>query len=231
MTRDRRPLDSLDAEKPWILTGGAALAFIAGWVNAVVLGFYHVPVSHMSGAASRIGIDIASGDLSHLRVIAAIVGGFFIGAVVSGAVTGHSSLKPGRRYGVVLLIEGAALAAAAHLLSRGRHLGVPAAAFACGLQNAMATSYYGLVIRTTHVTGIVTDLGIMAGQWLRRHRPDGWRLAILTALLAGFTAGGLAGSYLFIAVGVRALLGAAFACTIGGLGYWLWLGIARRAAG
>jgi uncharacterized membrane protein YoaK (UPF0700 family) len=43
---------------------------------------------------------------------------------------------------------------------------------ACGLQNAMATGYSGAVIRTTHVTGIVTALGIAVGLAARRERVD-----------------------------------------------------------
>merc|ERR1719401_1610209 len=37
-------------------------------------------------------------------------------------------------------------------------------AAACGLQNGMATSYSGAVIRTTHVTGIATDIGLICGR-------------------------------------------------------------------
>merc|ERR1719191_1161741 len=37
---------------------------------------------------------------------------------------------------------------------------------ACGLQNGMATSYSGAVIRTTHVTGIATDVGLISGRLL-----------------------------------------------------------------
>jgi|GEM_PF-5134493 len=40
---------------------------------------------------------------------------------------------------------------------------------ACGFQNALAT-HYGLVLRTTHVTGLLTDLGTNLGMRLRGHR-------------------------------------------------------------
>jgi uncharacterized membrane protein YoaK (UPF0700 family) len=44
------------------------------------------------------------------------------------------------------------------------------ASAACGLQNAMVSTYSGAIIRTTHITGTVTDLGAMIGQYLRGHR-------------------------------------------------------------
>lgn len=42
-----------------------------------------------------------------------------------------------------------------------------ACALACGLQNALTSKYSGNVIRTTHLTGATTDLGIAFGHILR----------------------------------------------------------------
>src|SRR6185295_11686497 len=42
-----------------LLPGATAMAAVAGYVNSVVLGFFHTPVSHMTGAVSRTGIDLA----------------------------------------------------------------------------------------------------------------------------------------------------------------------------
>src|SRR5207249_1996030 len=42
-----------------LLPGALAMAGTAGYVNSVVLGFFHSPVSHMTGAVSRLGLDIA----------------------------------------------------------------------------------------------------------------------------------------------------------------------------
>ncbi|MEN9839375.1 MAG: hypothetical protein RL177_854, partial [Bacteroidota bacterium] len=137
-------------ERNWVFMGAVLLSFIAGFVNAALLEFFAVPVSHMSGAVSRISIDIGTGNMTDLRLIVSIVGGFLIGAIVSGMIIGGQHLKPGRRYGVVLMIEGGVLLSATALLLLNHPIGVTLTAFACGLQNAMASSYYGLVIRTTH---------------------------------------------------------------------------------
>merc|ERR1712151_184982 len=40
------------------------------------------------------------------------------------------------------------------------------AAAACGLQNGMATHWGGAVVRTTHVTGLFTDVGLLLGRLL-----------------------------------------------------------------
>lgn len=66
---------------------------------------------------------------------------------------------------------------------------------ACGLQNGMCTTFSGAVIRTTHVTGILTDIGLVIGQAIfhKRTRKHLWKLKILIPLYASFCCGGAIG--------------------------------------
>jgi uncharacterized membrane protein YoaK (UPF0700 family) len=74
-----------------------------------------------------------------------------------------------------------------------------------GLQNAIVTKASRAEIRTTHVTGLVTDIGIELGKlayWNRdsiagRVTADRQRLALLSSLLAMFLCGGIAGAFGF----------------------------------
>ena len=70
-------------------------------------------------------------------------------------------------YGVAL-VGNALLLGAAVAMSRPLASGCLAAA-ACGLQNAMCTSHFGAVVRTTHVTGTLTDLGSTLGRLAMMH--------------------------------------------------------------
>lgn len=205
-----------------MIAGGFALAFLAGFVNASLLSFYDVPVSHMSGAATRLGLDLGSGHGAELATLGAIIGAFFSGAVASGCLIGRTTLQSGPRYGVVIMIEAALLAVAGWLLAHQQHASLYAAACACGMQNAMASSYYGLVIRTTHLTGIVTDLGVLLGHLLRHRRFDRWKFAVLGAILTGFIAGALGSALLGDFALNRLYLAAGLALAIS-LGYFAWL--------
>ena len=229
--RSRVPRRAEPSERALVFAGAMSLAGLAGFVNVVVLGFFHVPVSHMSGAVSRLSIDLATRNLADLRVVLSIVAGFLAGAMVSGMVIGGRKLRPGRRYGVALLIEGGLLGAAVALLRGGNALGVALAATACGIQNAMASSYYGLVIRTTHVTGIVTDLGVMMGHWIRHRRVPAWKALLLVSILGGFFAGGVAGALALGRFGVGALAFASAGCVTAGTAYFAWWHARRRAHG
>ena len=66
---------------------------------------------------------------------------------------------------------------------------------ACGLQNGMCTTFSGAVIRTTHVTGMLTDIGLIIGQAIfhKRTRKHLWKLKILIPLYISFCSGGAVG--------------------------------------
>ncbi|MFL5578606.1 MAG: YoaK family protein [Gemmatimonadaceae bacterium] len=204
-----------------VLLGGALLAGSAGFVNAVLLSFFRVPVSHMSGAVAHVGVGLGGRSLGEAAGALTIIGAFFFGSTVSGAIVGRDTALPGRRYGVLLVIESVALGAAGSCLYARLSTGVPLAAFACGLQNAMSSSYYGLALRTTHVTGMVTDLGVIVGQWLRHRRIPRWKALLLTVLASAFLVGGVVGAASVRWLDYRVLYVPAVGTLAAGVAYFL----------
>ena len=132
----------------------------------------------------------------------------------------------GRRYGLALTLESALLFAAYLLLRRNHVAGEYLAGAACGLQNAMASLYSGAILRTTHMTGIVTDLGVLLGHKLRGTPVEGRRVRLLLLIVAGFVGGATAGALLFRRFDYGALL--LPVVLTGGAG--LLYGIARHRA-
>ncbi|MEF1282305.1 YoaK family protein, partial [Vibrio fortis] len=97
------------------------------------------------------------------------------------------------------------------------------ASAACGLQNAMITTYSGAIIRTTHMSGIITDLGIMIGARLKGTPFDRRKAKLLLFIVVGFLSGGLVGACLFQKFEITALaFPASFAFVIAFV-YWLYL--------
>src|SRR3712207_3416059 len=89
-----------------ITAAAAALATVAGFVNAVALTLTGHPVSHHTGTLARVGQDAVAGRTLELELLLGLVGAFFLGAMVSGGVIGTRRLLPGPRYGAVLMLEG-----------------------------------------------------------------------------------------------------------------------------
>ena len=148
---------------------------------------------------------LASLDSAAALHFAAIIGSFMAGALLSGFLIQDSTLQLGRRYGVALLLESLLLCAAVPLLDGDNIFGIYCASCACGLQNAMVSTYSGAVIRTTHVSGMFTDLGIFLGHWVRGLPVDMRRLRLCFLIITGFLCGGTAGAASFHRLGYAAL--------------------------
>ena len=178
----------------WVWTGAWVLAFMAGIVNVVgLLGFEHQVVTHLTGTASM----LAALDGPAVLHFAAIIGSFMAGTVLSGFLIQDSTLQLGRRYSVALILESALLCGAVPLLQRGNFGGIYSCACACGLQNAMMSTYSGTVVRTTHLSGMLTDLGIFLGHTLRGIPVDARRLRLCLVIISAFLCGGVAGAFAF----------------------------------
>jgi len=218
--RPRAP-DALAEPRPpaWIFVGGALLTLVAGFVNAVTIALGYLPVTHLTGSVSQASGDAARGEIAHAAPIAAIVGAFVTGAALSGILVGDDRLRGGRPYGLVLLVEAACLAAAALLFDRSPLAALALAALAAGLQNAMASTYGRLILRTTHVTGIFTDIGLLLGRRLRGRTCEPWKFGLLTLLLVAFVGGGSAGWVAASGHGAGVLALPAIGLAVAGTGY------------
>lgn len=215
----------------WVWTGAWALAFVAGIVNVVgLLGFERQAVTHLTGTTSMLAAALASLDGAAAFHFAAILGSFMAGTVLSGFLIQDSTLQLGRRYGVALLLESILLCAAVPLLKRGNMFGLYSASCACGLQNAMVSTYSGAVVRTTHLSGMFTDLGIFLGHSLRGLSVDMRRLRLCLLIISGFLVGGIAGAVSFHRFGYSALFIPAALAAITSFSYGIYHLRKRRAA-
>ncbi len=210
------------AEYVVVLLGGLALAAAAGYINTVVVLLGTVPATHLTGTVTRLSVDLGQGNRADAVFVAGLAGAFVLGAAASGMIIGASTLRLGRRYGVAVMTEAALIGGAALVIPSSLLLGVMLAAGAAGLQNAMASSYRNLIIRTTHVTGLLTDLGFMAGQIVAGHKIAGWRFALIGSLVVAFLGGGVAGVLAHGVLSHGALWVPAGGMALGGLGYFAW---------
>ena len=191
----------------WAWFGAGVLAFIAGLMNAVgYLGFRHESVSNMTGNTSLLGIAIGQANGAETAHWALAIAAFVFGAMLSGMIVQQSTLQLGRRYGVVLVLESLLLFASIPLLDAANSGGLYLASIAMGLQNGMVSAYSGALIRTTHVTGIFTDLGIYLGHLLRGLPVDRLRLGVCGLVASTFMLGSAAGALVFARLHDRAVL-------------------------
>lgn len=213
----------------WAWLGGGALAFIAGMVNAAgFMGFQHQSITNLTGSASLLGVALGTGDAGTALHWALAIIAFLVGAILSGAIVQQRTLRLGRRYGAALVLESLLLFAAMPLLAQGNVLGLYLASMAVGLQNGMASTFSGMVFRTTHVTGMFTDLGIYIGQRLRGLAVDQLRIGLSLLVIGAFVLGGVVGAALYLQMHERMLVIPAVLTGVCGLLYALYSHHMRR---
>lgn len=197
----------------WVEYGAFSLALGAGSINAIaLLGMEHQAVSHLSGTATLLGNAFLGSSYAALFHLIGILLSFVAGSVFSGFILTGTSLKLGRFYDLLLIVEAILLLMAMFSLLNDHATGHYFASAACGLQNALATTYSGAVLRTTHLTGIFTDLGIMIGGVLRGESFDKRKASLFVIIVVGFILGGTLGAYLFKQLSFYALLAPVTLC-------------------
>jgi len=158
---------------------GTCLAFVAGAANAggfLAVGQY---TSHMTGIVSGMADHLILANVRLAFAGLAAVVAFMSGAMVSAILVNFARRRRlHARFSIPLLLEsalllifglmGARLAAHTSLLLP---LTVLLLCFLMGLQNAVITKVSRAVIRTTHTTGLITDIGIELGKLVYVNRP------------------------------------------------------------
>lgn len=184
------------------------LAGVAGCANAggfMVLGDY---TSHMTGYLSQMADNIALQNLTLVLQSALAILCFVAGAAMSAfAINWARTNNPRVQYALPIAAQGVLFLGFAALGGAG--VGQPwltqtalgLLCFIMGLQNATITKISGARIRTTHATGMITDVGIELGKaaYARaapsaRVAPDFAKLLLLLQLLGVFLLGGLIGA-------------------------------------
>ncbi len=197
------------------------LACIAGFVNSAGFLLIGTFTSHVTGNVGRLANDIAAFDLGAAAAALLMIFAFFFGAFLASSVVESGFFTQRERaVALVLLLEAALLGlfvAAAHLRffsvrPRGMDLNAGVLCTAMGMQNSLITRLSGATVRTTHLTGVMTDLGIEAAHWWRWRRaragllwpappgssasvrPDVRKLTLLLIIAGAFTFGAAVGA-------------------------------------
>lgn len=188
-----------------------SLAFQAGVINAGGVLACHRFVSHTTGFATSFGTEVAHGRLWTGIGMLSVPLFFVIGAMISAFWVDRRLIKNQQpRYALVLFLMTflMGITALAGVTGYFGTFGEPLVlgrdyalltilCLTSGLQNAMVTTAFGAIVRTTHLTGISTDLGIgfvrLIADDQQQHKRKNeihatWmRLGIITSFICGST--------------------------------------------
>ena len=210
-----------DSQNRWL---AGYLAFVGGFVNSSGFVLIGVFSSHVTGNVGRLANDAATGQYAAAVAALSLVLCFFAGALGASMIIESRfwGARSSRAYALALTVESLLLLLFT-LLSyvttsehpRVRDAETSLLCVAMGLQNALVSRLSGAVVRTTHLTGVITDLGIEGARWFRfwrrslsevtrvplvlgrnpAERPAAAKVLLLATIAASFLAGAASGAY------------------------------------
>lgn len=187
---------------------GWILAFVAGAINAGGFLAINQYTSHMTGMLSSIADDIVLGKWKIVLKLLIAILSFLVGTIICTILVNFAEKKKWHsKYALPLFLEALLIlifGIIGYKLSLIKGFLIPYTiihlCFIMGIQNALVTKISKSVIRTTHMTGVVTDLGIELGK-LFYINIDKEKLILLLILLLSFFSGAIIGAYGFKYVG------------------------------
>lgn len=196
----------------WLLLG-----FNGGFINAggfIVTGRF---VTHVTGFATLFGVDFVKKSWHEALGILSVPLFFLAGSFVAGLLIDRRAFKgQAPHYDWVMGLCSLSLLVAAFagfftlfvpfgadLSVKELYLVLASLCFASGLQNAALTSSSGSSVRTTHLTGVTTDLGLGLARLLSLSRKDARAKVerhanrLRAGTIVSFVIGSGAGAYVF----------------------------------
>lgn len=213
---------------------GCTLCAVAGATNAggfLAVGQY---TSHMSGILSSVADNLVLGKVQLALAGLALVMSFVLGSMTTAWMVNWSQRRQMRSaFARPLLVEAGLLlvfgifgTAINHFADLFVPVTVMLLCYIMGLQNAVITKVSQAEIRTTHVTGLITDLGIELGKVFYFNRSNfpnkvvanRRKLRIHALLVGSFFTGAVTGAFGFKTYGYVATVPLAVLLTVLTLG-------------
>jgi uncharacterized membrane protein YoaK (UPF0700 family) len=182
---------------------GISMAFSAGYANGVCLsGFLNVDpegsvkqsVAGVTGLYTNSAIFIGEREFHQASfmfgTIFSVMGGAFLSALLNPYPIAFE-ISP--RYGLTFLMAAFFMTLGAIEALHDNRREFYFTAIANGIQNGVSSMYSANLLRTSHLTGTTTDIGLFLGMAIRGNRTNNWKLYILIGLAVSFWLGSISG--------------------------------------
>lgn len=171
------------------------LTFIAGFLNGVFFIIAGTAVSHHTGTITRAALTLSQGAVAEAAAFLLLILSFYIGACISGMLFHKSDCTFSKRYGILLLVFSTVFFAIA-VIRPPLQIVLIITCVILGIQNGMFIPYDGILIRTSHFSGYLTDAGLAMGKVIRGKRQELRRGIHYLSGIVCFAAGAAASAFM-----------------------------------
>jgi len=194
---------------------GALTAFVAGMVNVGSLLIFFAFTSNVTGHYAIIAAEVAKGNYYQLAVVTAWIFAFLLGSFTSNALV--INLNRWSQYvahAMPLVLEILCLMAVGlygqyyyrETLTETEFL-LTLMLFAMGLQNGLTASISNFAVKTTHLTGATTDLGILLSMMMRREYRQNSELVgrtkLVSSIMVSYLIGAIVAGFACVHIGFQ----------------------------
>jgi len=190
--------------KLFFLSWIGCLTFLAGAMNVAAILLFSTTITHHTGNISKAAIAFGSGDMNALWALLGYMGLFSIGSVISGFLFYERTQGMKIMYTLLPITFGIVLYTTLKLTTNENIL-LQAISFGMGLQNGTFIKIRGILVRTTHMTGYLTDAAFSLGAVLRGNIHELWRFLWYFFSILIFFIGGIVATLLVSRIGIRTL--------------------------
>ncbi|MDR7132127.1 uncharacterized membrane protein YoaK (UPF0700 family) [Algoriphagus sp. 4150] len=191
---------------------GSLTAFSAGMVNVISVIIFFAFTSNVTGHYAILAQEISHGNWYQALVVVGWIFLFFFGSFISNIIV--INFRVGNAYlahSLPIVLEIVCLLAVGTYIQfyyketlLETELMVSTMLFAMGIQNGLTATISNSAVKTTHLTGLTTDLGILVSLFTKeKNRKDPellrkWRL--LLAIMGSYLAGGICAGYIYLTI-------------------------------
>jgi uncharacterized membrane protein YoaK (UPF0700 family) len=189
---------------------GVLTGFSAGMVNVASVIVFFAFTSNVTGHFAILAQEISKGNWYEAAIAFVWIACFFAGNFMANLFVVHGKGRIGRYFGraVPVMMEIAGLIFIGIYLQsfyretlRETEFLVAVLLFAMGLQNGLTAGISGFAVKTTHLTGLVTDLGVLFSMFTRKayrnRKPLVDRARLQVSILLAYVSGGIISGVLY----------------------------------
>lgn len=188
---------------------GSLTAFTSGMVNIASLLIFFSFSSNITGHYAILAAEIVKGNTYQIVVVLGWILMFFIGSFVSNQMVINFNKKSTYlAHSLPILLEIICLIVVGYYgqffyretLFETEFL-LMVMLFAMGLQNGLTASISNFTVKTTHLTGLTTDLAILASMFTKKEFRDNSELVnkskLLLSIVVSYIVGAIASGYTY----------------------------------
>lgn len=178
----------------WIGT----LSFISGYANVYGIILIGLTLTHFTGDVSKAAIHLVAHNPLDEHILKIIIGLFLflLGNIFSGFFIGERAFNMKKRYGFIFFGIGFAIFFTYILFGNNKNFAY-ILCFTTGIQNGLFMTYKGILIRTSHITGSISDLGVYIGYKIKGIKVDNIKIYYYLTTIIAFFVGGVFAGYLY----------------------------------